>query len=196
MSARSILVIAALLATPVTAQPQHGGATPSTRTPPREASQFNFLVGQWDLTVKPAATTLAQKVHGMPKLTGTWKAWRALDGWGVEDELRITDASGNPMSLTHALRVYDPSARQWKSSSVDPYRSVISASVAEMRGTEMITSSRGTDADGKPYISRSKYTNISPSSFRFSQERSTDKGKTWNNNLTIEARRVSASASR
>ena len=196
MFARSVVVIAALIAAPVTSQAQHGGGSPSTRIPPREASQFNFLVGQWELSVKPAPTTLAQKIHGIPKLTGTWKAWRALDGWGVEDELRITDASGNPLSLTHAVRVYDASAKRWKSSSVDPYRSVISTSVAEMRGEEIMTSSRGTDPEGKPYMSRGKYTKISPSTFRFIHERSTDNGKTWDTNLTIDAKRVSSSASR
>lgn len=196
MSARTIFLAAALLAAPVTLQSQHGGVAAPNRTPPREASQFNFLVGQWELTVKPAATTLAQKVHGMPKLTGTWKAWRALDGWGVEDELRITDASGNPKSLTHAVRMYDPSAKRWKSSSVEPYRSVISSSVAELRGADIITSSRGTDTEGKPYLSRGRYTNISATAFRFIQERSTDNGKTWDNNVTIDAKKVSASASR
>jgi len=166
------------------------------RTPPREAAQFNFLVGQWELTVKPAATTLAQKIHGMPKLTGSWKAWRALDGWGVEDELRITDKSGNPVSLSHAVRYYDAASRRWKTSGLDVYRGIFTSAVAEMRGTDIVASSSGTDTEGKPYLSRSRYSDISANGFRFVQERSTDKGKSWQENLVIDAKRVSQSATR
>jgi hypothetical protein len=193
---RRLLLIAAIFTTQASAQTQHGGTAPPARVPPREAAQFNFLVGQWELSVKPAATSLAQRVHGTPKLTGTWKGWRALDGWGIEDELRITDASGNPMALTHALRLYDVTAAKWKTSAVDPYRSIITSSTAEWRGAEMLTSSQGKDAEGKPYLSRGTFSKISPSTFRYIQQRSTDNGKTWNDNLTIDAKRVSATATR
>lgn len=196
MKARSLWIVLAFLVSPVAARAQHGSAAPAVRTPPREAAQFNFLVGQWELVVKPAPTSLGQRIHGTPKLVGTWKGWRALDGWGIEDELRITDNSGNPMSLNHAVRYYDATARRWKTSTVDVYRGVFTASVAELRGTDIVTSSQGTDADGKPYLSRARYSDISPSGFRFVQQRSSDNGKTWKDNLTIEAKRVSASAAR
>src|SRR5215204_4864203 len=154
MLLRSAFVIAALLAGPVTPQLQHGGGSPSTRTPPREASQFNFLVGQWELTVKPAATTLAQKIHGIPKLTGTWKAWRALDGWGIEDELRLTDASGNPLLLAHHVRYFESAKRRWNVSGVDVYKGLLTTSSAEWKNAEMTLSGSGTEADGRAYISR------------------------------------------
>lgn len=196
MKARSLWIVLAFLISPAVARSQHGSATPVVKTPPREASQFNFLVGQWELEVKPAASSLAQRIHGTPKLAGVWKAWRGLDGFGVEDELRITDNSGNPMSFSHSVRYYDASARQWKTSSVDVYRGVFTSATAQMRGAEMVTSSRGTDAEGNPYLSRGRYSDISSNGFRFVQQRSTDNGKTWKDNLTIEAKRVSASAAR
>src|SRR5215208_2593528 len=196
MAVRRFFVVIAVLLAPITTRAQHGGGTPAVRTPPREAAQFNFLVGQWELNVKPAATTLAQKIHGMPKLTGSWKAWRALDGWGVEDELRITDKSGNPVSLSHAVRYYDAASRRWKTSGLDVYRGIFTSAVAEMRGTDIVASSSGTDTEGKPYLSRSRYSDISANGFRFVQERSTDKGKSWQENLVIDAKRVSQSATR
>ncbi|MEO8623405.1 MAG: hypothetical protein ABI625_20180, partial [bacterium] len=85
------------------ASAQHGGGAPLQRTASPEAKQFAFLIGQFDLKVKPKAVGLGQKIHGVPKLVGTWKGWRAFDGFGIEDELRITDASGNPLSLSHAM---------------------------------------------------------------------------------------------
>ena len=191
-----LLIVSAALIVASSAKAQHGGGTPPVRTPPREAAQFNFLIGQWELTVTPAAKGLGQKIHGVPKLTGTWKAWRALDGWGIEDEMRITDKSGNPMSLSHAVRYFDASSRRWKTSMLDVYRGVFSSSVAELRGSDIIASSQGTDAEGKPYLSRARYSGISPSGFRFVQERSTDNGKSWDTNVTIDAKRVSATAAR
>jgi hypothetical protein len=192
---RLILVIIAALFTAGSARAQHGGSAPPVRTAPREVSQFNFLIGQWDLEVKPAAVGLAQKIHGVPKLVGTWKAWRALDGFGLEDELRVTDRSGNPILLSHAVRYYDSTARTWKSSTIDVYRGVWTSAIAQMRGAEMITSSRGTDAEGKPYLARGRYEDVKPDSFRFVQENSSDNGKTWSENLTIEAKRAAAAAS-
>ena len=195
MSARKVFVVIAMFVGAATARAQHGGPPP-VRTAPREAAQFNFLVGQWDLEVKPAATTFAQKIHGVPKLVGTWKAWRALDGFGLEDEHRITDRSGNPMALSHAIHYYDAAAKKWRTSSIDVYHGVFTSSVAEWRGNQMVASSQGTDADGKPYLSRGTYSNITPSSFRFTQERSNDNGKTWSLNLTIEAKRTAQAVSR
>ena len=196
MSGR-MLVVLAMFAGSATAGAQHGGAAPvPNRTAPAEARQFNFLVGQWELVVKPAAQGLAQRVHGVPKLVGVWKAWRALDGWGIEDELRVTDASGNPVNLSHATRYYDRTARTWKTSQIDVYRGVFTLSTAQFANGQMTTSSRGTDSDGKAYLSRGRFTGISGNAFRYVQERSTDNGKSWDENLTIDAKRVSAKASR
>jgi hypothetical protein len=197
MQARRLLVVAAMMLVGDTANAQHGGgqAAPSHNAP-AEATQYNFLVGQWDLIVKPAATGLAQKVHGTPKLIGTWKAWREFDGWGVEDELRITDASGNPLSLNHAMRYYDATLKKWRGVGLDVYRSVLTNSVAEMRDNVMVTNSSGRDADGKAYLSRSRYADITPNSFLFLQERSTDNGKTWDETLRIEAKRTASLAPR
>src|SRR4051812_8219158 len=113
MQRRTRYMLALLLPLAQSAGAQHGGAAAPMRTAPTEAKQFAFLIGEFDLVVKPAASGLAQKIHGVPKMVGTWKGWRALDGFGVEDELRITDASGNPRVLAHAVRYYDATAHHW-----------------------------------------------------------------------------------
>jgi hypothetical protein len=199
MQVRSLWIVLAVLIAPVPVRAQHGGgaaAAPAVKPAPREAAQFNFLVGQWELDVHPVATTLAQKIHGMPKIVGTWKGWRGLDGYGIEDEMRITDKSGNPMSLTHAVRYYDANAKRWSSMTLDVYRGTFNPSSAEWRNGEMIVMGRGTDRDGKTYMARSTYSKITAGSFRFTQERSTDNGKSWKESLTIDAKRVAATASR
>lgn len=197
MTVRSLLALAALIALPATLGAQHGGGTPLVTRAPAEAAQYDFLVGDWELTAKPQATTLAMKIHGVPKLHGSWKAWRALSGWGIEDELRIVDASGNPLALTHFVRVYDAAAKHWGISAVDAYRGQITVSSAEWRGGEMIASGQGTDQDGKAYTSRTTIRDITANGFRYQQDRSFDGGKSWSEGvLTIEAKRVGAVAAR
>jgi hypothetical protein len=176
---------------------QHGTEPQALRTAPSEARQFAFLIGQYDLVVKPAAKGLAARIHGVPKMVGTWKGSRALDGFGVQDELRVTDASGNPRLLAHAVRYYDGTARHWITSTIDVYRGVFTPSTSEWRDNVMTATSKGTDDDGKPYVTRSKYFDITPNAFRFQQDRSTDGGKTWDEaTLIIEATRVSGAGSR
>ena len=192
MKALMLLAVPALLA----AQHAPGAGPAPVRPAPAEARQFDFLLGQWELDVKPQATTLAARIHGVPKMLGTWKAWRALDGWAVIDELRITDESGNPRSLTSATRMYDANARQWVVSTADAYRNVMTTSSAKWADNRMTAESKGTDAEGKPYLSRSRYVSVTPTSFTFEQERSTDDGKSWTRTLSIQAKRVSATAPR
>ncbi|MES2177858.1 MAG: hypothetical protein V4550_08310 [Gemmatimonadota bacterium] len=199
MTARFARMLAlALVCSARSATAQHGGGAESmTTTAPADARQFAFLVGQFELVVKPAATTLAARIHGVPKMVGTWKGWRIMDGFGYEDELRITDESGNPKSLSHATRYFDAQSKRWMTTGIDAYRGVVTSSTAEWKDNMMQTNSRGTDAEGKPYLSRSRFYDITPTSFKFRQDRSMDDGKTWKEGmLTIDAKRVAASVAR
>lgn len=191
------LTIAALLLSPTLLSAQHAtGAPPPVRPAPVEARQFAFLLGQWELSVRPQAVGLAQRIHGVPRMLGTWKAWRALDGWGITDELRITDESGNPRALSYAVRMYDATARRWNVSTADVNRGTFVLSTAEWKDGNMTTSSSGTDSEGKAFMSRTQYSDITPASFRFEQERSFDQGVKWTRTLSIEAKRVAALAPR
>jgi hypothetical protein len=179
------------------ARAQHGDGASSPRGAPAEAKQFAFLVGEFELVVRPAASGLGQKIHGVPKMVGTWTGRRAMDGYGIDDDLRITDASGNPRMLSHAVRYYNASAKRWTVSSIDVYRGVFTTSSAQWKDNEMIATSHGTDAEGKVYASRGRYFEITPTSFRFRQDRSFDEGKSWEEGvLSIDAKRVAPAAPR
>ena len=190
-------VIASLACAPSLAA-QHAGANAASPTvAPKEGAQFDFLIGQWEVVAKPLAKTLGQRIHGVQKLPGVWKAWRALDGWGIEDELRLTDASGNPRLLTHTIRYFDSSARKWSLSAIDVYKGIVSASAAELKGKQMLVSGQGKEADGGAYLSRGMFTNITAQTFTYRLDRSYDSGKTWTEGFTtIEAKRTAATASR
>jgi hypothetical protein len=164
---------------------------------PREATQYDFLVGQWELKVTPKVSGLAARIHGAPRLTGTWKAWRAFEGHGIEDELRIVDGSGNPASLSHSMRVFNTGEKRWSISALDVYRARYTSSNAEWRNSEMHIRGSGIDSEGKPYLTRSRFFGIARDKFTFQQDRSTDNGKTWTEaTLKMEAKRVSATAPR
>jgi len=151
---------------------------------------FDFLLGQWEVEVRPKVSGIAAAIHGTPKLSGTWKAWRALEGLAIEDELRIVDASGNPISLTHAMRIYSKAEHLWKAASVDAYRAHLGQSSGESRGAEIVMSGKGTDAEGRAVVSRVRYLDIGPNGFRMQQDRSSDDGKSWDEAvLTIVAKR-------
>ncbi len=196
MLARPTLLLTLLLA-PASASAQHGAGNQPAPTAPPEARQHDFLIGQWELVVKVRAVGLAQKIHGTPRLVGTWKAWRAFDGFGIEDELRITDEAGNPVSLSHAMRFYDRAARTWSLATLDVYRAKLSNATAEWKEGRMSQSSRGTDQEGKPVLFRSRFSDITPTTFRWQQDRSSDDGKSWaEGTLRIEAKRLAATAPR
>jgi hypothetical protein len=198
MRARALSLVAAMALLPFAVRAQHagGGETVGETRAPREATQYDFLVGQWELTVTPKVSGLVGLIHGAPKLRGSWKGTRALDGWGVEDELRIADESGNPVAYTHFVRMYDAKAKRWVVSAMDVFRKRATISAAEWQGGEMVSTTDGLDPDGKAYRTRTRITDISPAAFRLQQDVSYDKGATWDEaHLVIDAKRTSASAS-
>jgi hypothetical protein len=193
---RRLALLFITIATPALAQ-HGGGGTPIQTTAPREASQFDFLAGQWDITVRPLVPGLAARIHGSPRLSGTWRAWRSLDNWGLEDEMRIIDGSGNPMSLSHTVRVYDAAAQKWTQTTLDVYRARFTTSTAQWQDGRMTLSTSGTDPEGHAYQLRTVFSDITPTSFKFQQDRSLDDGRTWTEGvLRIEARRTAAAAAR
>jgi hypothetical protein len=199
MRIRQPLAILAFSAISSVATAQHvrGGAAPPIHAAPKEATQFDFLIGQWELTVQPKVAGLAARIHGSPRLLGTWKAWRGFDGFGIEDELRIIDGSGNPSALSHAVRVYDAGARRWTVSALDVYRARFTIATGEWRDGQMHLTGKGTDADGKAFLTRTRFVDITPASFRMVQDRSMDEGRTWSEGtLKIDAKRVAAAAPR
>lgn len=197
---RSILALfaLALLATPAAAQHSTGGSAPrAISTAPREATQFDFLIGQWEVEVTPKVAGLAARIHGAPKLSAVWKAWRAMDGFGIEDELRIVDGSGNPNAFLRTTRLFDATQSKWSQMSLDVYRARFTPATAEWAGGEMRIRSSGRDAEGVAYVQRVRFYDITPTSFKYQADRSTDGERTWETaTLRMEARRVSATAPR
>lgn len=173
---------------------QYAQAVSAAAAAPTEAKQFDFLLGQWELEVHPKVSGLVAMIHGTPRLVGTWKAWRAVDGLGIEDEMRIVDASGNPISLSRAQRVYVAAEGLWKISGHDVTRGRSSEAKGKWQDGEMHVEGYSTDASGKT-LTRTRYYDITANAFHMRQDRSTDDGQTWEEgSLTIDAKRAAATA--
>ncbi len=188
-----------LLAVAGPALAQHGGASaalPASAAAP-EATQFDFLLGVWELEVTPKVSGLAAMVHGTPKIVGSWKAWRAFDGHGISDELRLVDASGNPVGLNHAQRIFDAKSKQWLVQTLDVYRARFGSATAKWQGQQMNQSGSGTNNEGRALLTRTRFHDIGAERFRVQQDRSLDNGATWDEaTLVILARRVAKVAPR
>jgi hypothetical protein len=197
MNFRSLSLTCAIALSPIALRAQHSGAAPPiVSRAPREASQYDFLAGEWTLAITPKVSGLVARIHGVPRLHGSWKGSRALDGWGVEDELRIMDESGNPIAYSHFVRIYDAAARHWIVSAVDVYRQRVTTSIAQWQGNEMSTMADGIDPDGKTYRSRTHITDISATGFHYSQDISHDGGATWEEgHIVMQATRATGTAS-
>jgi hypothetical protein len=198
MNVRGLSLACALALMPLALPAQHSiGATSVSTRAPHEATQYDFLVGEWALSVTPKVSGLVARIHGVPKLHGTWKGSRALDGWGVSDELRIVDESGNPIAYTHFVRIYDATARHWIVTAIEVYHQRVTTSIAQWLGNEMSTVADGVDPEGKPYRSRTHITDISATGFHYSQDISHDGGATWEEgHLVMDAKRVAGDASK
>ena len=186
------LVLTLIMSLPIPGIAQHAPAEPAPAAAPAEARQFDFLLGQWELEVHPKVSGLAAIIHGTPRLVGSWKAWRAASGLVIEDEMRIVDASGNPISLNRAQRVYAATARLWSISGHDVTRGRTSEASGKWQDGEMHVDGHYTDAGGD-ILTHTRFYGITADAFHMQQDRSTDNGQTWEKgSLTIDAKRVPA----
>ena len=189
-----LFLLSMFLASPLAALAQHATDAPASMPAVApEAGQFDFLLGQWQLDVHPKVSGLVAMIHGTPKLLGTWKAWRTSGG-GIEDEIRVVDGSGNPLSLNRSLRTWDAAQGHWKISGRDAHTGHTSEVIGRLQGNEMHLEGQFTETDGKT-LTRTRYYDIGADSFRMQQDCSEDNGQSWEEgSLTIDAKRTAATA--
>lgn len=157
-----------------------------------EARQFDFLVGQWQVSGEAKVSGAMALFHGRPKLAGSWKGWRRADGEGIEDELTLTDASGTLLSAVHFTRTFSREENAWIISGRDSRKGgAPTPATARRQGDEMLMTSTGVTPEGKQYRHRTHYLAITPAGFRLVQDRSYDGGKTWDSGaVTLDVRRT------
>jgi len=165
------LVLAATLAF-LFASSAQAGQTGNTQTATKpcaepEQKQFDFWVGEWDLTwpgEKPSETG-----------RGANSIRRIMEGCVVEE--RFT--GGESMHLRGmSVSTFVPRAGKWKQTWVDNEGGYLDF-VGEFKDGQMILSREGIGPDGAKILQRMVWRNISSKELDWSWESSKDGGKNW-----------------
>jgi hypothetical protein len=148
------------------------------------ATVFDRLVGTWDLTCDRYA---ADGTH--TNSAGVWHFGWIVDGRMVQDviyffpEGRPTERAGGT-----TLRMYDTQRKQWRVTFFSPARNAIISLAGGAVGARIVL--LGTDTDGSAL--RWSFNDITPHSFSWLGEISSDGGNTWRVEQTMHLRRHSS----
>ena len=166
MTMRSTILSLAvlLLAGPIAcnAEDQSAQAVPEEPCSRPEFRQFDFWIGQWDLT-------WADSGKGENIITAE------LDSCVIEENFTTLD--GQPFR-GNSLSTFDTHLGKWKQTWVDN-RGAYLDFVGEFNDGKMILSREKTEKDGKKVLQRMVWHNIAPNSLDWNWERSDDNGETW-----------------
>lgn len=143
---------------------------------------FGQFVGSWDLTVTDIAPDGAETTR-----SGEWHFGWALAGRAVADVWicpRRTPDGRSPGEHGLSLRFYDDELAAWRSTWMGPDRRLVRQFVGRPRGAGIVLEGRFDGLDV-----RWSFADITPTSFRWRNEESTDGGRTWWLVQRFEARR-------
>ena len=153
------------------------------------ASDFDFQRGEWQ--VRHRVKRSSQDVW--IEFGGTCRNRTLIDGSANVEEHTFIQSAGTTYGI--ALRAYDSKAGQWAIWWVDsrdphgtldpPVKGHFEDGVGTLYSDHIV--------DGKPMRVRFVWSHISANSARWEQANSSDEGKTWNTNWTMEFKRTAPS---
>lgn len=147
---------------------------------------YGRFVGSWDLDVTQFPESGAPR-----RRKGEWHFGWTLEGRAIQDvwivpprgELRHGDAAANINSCGTTLRVYDPDIDAWRIQWSDPVTRNFLSMIARAEGADIVQ--MGTRPDGQ--LVRWSFSEITPHSFRWRGEVSSDNGASWRLNTEFTA---------
>jgi hypothetical protein len=160
---------------------QYGKLNPKA---PVELARWAFLVGDWAGEAK-----LKREGGRTETLQVSWDGRYILDGYAIEDEYRMTTATGELVVLGTNIRAYDAQKKVWSMK----WLNAISGTWTDLGSEEL----GGWRVDEKTFsydlkestaghvLTRATYTNISSDHFSWRGEKSND-GKGWEEFLIVD----------
>lgn len=134
---------------------------------PLETKQFDFWLGEWDLT-------WPGQHHG-EILHGSNRVRRALNGYVLHEQFD----GGTAIPLRGiSLSTYNQQLQQWEQAWVDNEATYLNFA-GGYRDGQMVLEREGESSDGSSMRQRMVYKNIAADSFDWSWEQSKDDGKSW-----------------
>jgi hypothetical protein len=158
---------------------------------------YGWLIGSWDADIIAHAAD-GTRHQGQGEIHFGW----ALEGRAIQDVWmipRLKDrmpgapqmpVAGNWYGTT--LRIYDPTIDAWRIFWIDPARNVFRQQIGRRKGADIVQEGH-TEAGG---LSRWSFTQITPRSFRWLGEGSSDNGASWQLAVEVLARRASPETAR
>lgn len=137
---------------------------------------YSFLIGRWEMDAVMYADD-GTKTTGRGEIHAGW----ALEGRAVQD---VWIMPGIFYGTT--MRIYDPNLDAWHILWIDPVRQFYPRQIGRARGNDIVQV--GKDDAGTGY--RWSFTEITPNSFHWIGERSTDGGANWRLQVEYFARRI------
>lgn len=155
--------------------------------PPPAASDFNFLLGEWNTQ----QTFLAVDGSVQATLFGTWRAQSIDNGRMIMDEYIRILPGGVKIHAGYTLRTYSPSTQRWEMTHLQPLKPVAALGFHGRRqGDEIHLEARSTDSDGHLILTKIRFFQIGENSFDWAQRNSFDGGETWHRTMLIKAQRI------
>jgi hypothetical protein len=158
---RTALVLAIVLGTGGRAAAQEAAAAPPPCASP-EARQFDFWIGEWDLTWDGGS--------------GTNVVTSELGGCVVEENFDGRDAEGKGL-VGRSLSVYSPAKGKWLQTWVDNSGGYLDFEGGWTDSTMVL--GRQAERNGTTFLQRMVFHNITQNAFDWNWERSDDGGTTW-----------------
>ena len=151
------------------------------------AGVYGWLIGSWE------ADVIDHEENGSRHLSqGEWHFTWALEGRAIQDVWISPSRAGragapkvrNRYGTT--LRVYDPSLGAWRITWINPVSGAHNQLIGRKEGDDLVQDGRLEDGS----LIRWSFREITPTSFRWLGERSTDEGRTWRLDAEFQVRRV------
>lgn len=171
------VTVCSVLVSTANARAQESSANGASLRSVSEARQFDFWLGEWELTWPGEQSGLpaGQVGHGTNTITAI------LDSAVIQENF----ADGVPNSLRGiSVSVYNQKLGKWQQTWVDNQGSYLDF-VGELKDGAMILSRKATTKDGKEIMQRMVWHNISRDQLDWNWEASQDGGKTWKTNWQI-----------
>lgn len=170
-------LLALICATNLWAQGSNGSSSPSAPRPAPEARQFDFWLGEWDLSWPGEQSGLPVGQTG----SGTNTITAILDRVVIHES--FVDSSPNGLRGM-SVSVYNSRVGTWQQTWVDNQGGYLEFT-GQFKDGKMVLSRHATTKDGKEILQRMVWHNLTTDQFDWNWEASEDSGKTWKVNWQI-----------
>jgi len=147
---------------------------------------YSWLIGSWALDVTETRADGTQR-----RAPGEWHFAWVLEGRAIQDVWifpgRRAGRAGDPVQKLNyygtTLRVYDPGIDAWHIQWTDPVAQIYVSQIGRKQGDRIVQEGRLSSGE----MIRWSFFEITPNSFKWKSELSSDEGVTWRVNMELFA---------